>query len=90
MALTKEISYARKTALQKIQKLRAILSELPMACADFLNGIAETSSTQTRLAYAYDLRIFFHFVIESVPRVPYAPHGGCIGRSYSADHHTRP
>lgn len=65
--MPKEMNYARETAQQKTKQLRAVLSELPMACTDFLNGISETSSTQTRLAYAYDLRIFFHYVIEAVP-----------------------
>ena len=61
--MPKEMSYARETAQQKIKQLRSMLMELPLACADFLNGISETSSTQTRLAYAYDLRIFFHYEI---------------------------
>ncbi|HML46651.1 MAG TPA: tyrosine-type recombinase/integrase [Clostridia bacterium] len=65
--MPKEMSYARETAQKRIVKLRAILSELPAACADFLDGISETSSTLTRLAYAYDLRIFFHYAVESIP-----------------------
>ena len=30
----------------------------------FFRGIAQTTSTKTRLAYAYDLRIFFRYLYE--------------------------
>ena len=50
-----------------ILKIRAVLDELPSFCKLFFRGIAEYTSTRTRLAYAYDLRVFFEFLHESNP-----------------------
>lgn len=48
-----------------ILKLRAILDTLPPFCDEFFRGIADTTSTRTRLAYAYDIRVFFEFLHET-------------------------
>jgi len=48
---------------QRIEQIRSLAKELPQACGDFLRAIATTTSTLTRLAYAYDLRIFFNFLL---------------------------
>ncbi len=52
---------------QNILKLRAVLDTLPPFCQDFFRGISETTSTRTRLAYAYDIRVFFEFLHETNP-----------------------
>lgn len=52
---------------QNIQKLRAVLETLPPFCGEFFRGIADTASTRTRLAYAYDIRVFFEFLHENNP-----------------------
>ena len=43
-------------------KMRAVLATLPGFCKSFFRGIQETTSSRTRLAYAYDLRVFFEFI----------------------------
>ena len=48
-------------------KLRQIQNTLPRFCRDFFLGIKDTTSTRTRLAYAYDLRIFFDYIKENNP-----------------------
>ncbi len=48
-------------------KLRELLKTLPSFCKDYFLGIKDTTSTRTRLAYAYDLRIFFEFLHENNP-----------------------
>jgi len=48
-------------------KLRQVLNTLPKFCKDFFLGIKDTTSTRTRLAYAYDLRLFFEFIRENNP-----------------------
>ena len=48
-------------------KLRELLDTLPRFCKDFFRGIEEYTSTRTRLAYAYDLRVFFEFLHENNP-----------------------
>ncbi len=45
-------------------RLREIQKELPPFTQTFFRGIAQTTSTKTRLAYAYDLRVFFHYLYE--------------------------
>lgn len=44
--------------------MRAVLDTLPPFCKDFFRGIEEYTSTRTRLAYAYDLRVFFEYLHE--------------------------
>ena len=43
-------------------KMREVVSTLPSFCKDFFRGIQEYTSSRTRLAYAYDLRVFFEFI----------------------------
>ena len=55
-------SYREDTDAKRILQIRDILRGLPSACGDFIRSIAVTTSTLTRLAYAIDLRTFFHFL----------------------------
>lgn len=55
-------AYREQVDAQRILQIRSITRELPQACADFLRNIAVTTGTFTRLAYAIDLRTFFHFL----------------------------
>lgn len=48
-----------------ILKIREILKTLPAFCREFFHDIADYTSTRTRLAYAYDLRVFFEFMHEN-------------------------
>ena len=43
-------------------RMREIASTLPSFCKQFFWGIQEYTSSRTRLAYAYDLRVFFEFI----------------------------
>lgn len=43
-------------------KMRKVLEELPSFCKQFFRGIENNTSARTRLAYAYDLRVFFEFM----------------------------
>lgn len=42
--------------------MREVLATLPSFCKSFFRGIQEYTSSRTRLAYAYDLRVFFEFL----------------------------
>ena len=44
-------------------KIRALRAELPFFCEEFFIGVESRTTPLTRLAYAYDLRIFFDFVL---------------------------
>lgn len=48
-----------------ILKLRTVMNTLPPFCKNFFRGIEEYTSTRTRLAYAYDIRLFFEFLHEN-------------------------
>ncbi len=59
------ISYHDEVNKKNILKLRELLQELPAFCRQFFRGIQETTATRTRIAYAYDLRVFFGFLHET-------------------------
>lgn len=43
-------------------RMREVLNELPSFCKQFFRGIQEYTSSRTRLAYAYDIRVFFEYL----------------------------
>ena len=48
-------------------KLREMLKELPRFCLTFFRGIEYTTSSRTRIAYAYDLGVFFNYIKDTNP-----------------------
>ena len=70
---TMDQTYRAREDDHRIEQIRAVLKELPQACGDFLRNISMTTSTLTRLAYAYDLRIFFQFLSNERVRFAQAP-----------------
>lgn len=64
MAVIKKENYHDEQNRQNIIKLRALLETLPPFCKTFFRGIEDYTSTRTRLAYAYDIRLFFEFLHE--------------------------
>lgn len=67
MAVNKQLNYHEEQNKKNILKLRELLDTLPRFCKDFFRGIEEYTSTRTRIAYAYDLRVFFEFLHENNP-----------------------
>ena len=47
-------------------RLRALRDQLPECCEEFFVGIEPQTTTLTRLNYAYDLRIFFDYLLKNV------------------------
>lgn len=68
-----EINYHEQINIDNAAKLRSLLVTLPRFCKDFFRGIEPTTSSRTRIAYAYDLRIFFDFLAKSNPLVKDTP-----------------
>lgn len=58
-------TYHEQTNTDNTLRLREALSTLPPFCKEFFRGISETTETRTRLAYAYDLHVFFDFLHET-------------------------
>ena len=60
-------SYHDHMDVQNTLQLREILSTLPRFSKAFFRAIEPTTSTKTRLSYAYDIRTFFRFLQEENP-----------------------
>ncbi|MBQ6590469.1 MAG: tyrosine-type recombinase/integrase [Lachnospiraceae bacterium] len=60
--IAKNEKYSREQEIKNTRKMREILEELPRFCRQYFRGIEETTGARTRLAYAYDLRVFFEFL----------------------------
>ena len=58
----KKENYYIERNINDIDKIAELLDELPPFCADYFLGMESRTSPQTRLKYAYDLRIFFDFL----------------------------
>ena len=60
-------NYHDQTKIDYTLRLRELLTTLPPFAKDFFRGIENTSSIRTRINYAYDIRVFFHFLMENNP-----------------------
>ena len=60
-------SYQERRQKYVTLKTRELLQTLPPYIFDFFRGIEHTSSANTRLAYAYDIRVYLNFLHESIP-----------------------
>lgn len=63
----KELPYYEQIDRKNIQKLRIMIQKLPLFCPAFFRGIEPFTSSRTRIAYAYDLKIFFDFLQKNNP-----------------------
>ena len=61
---TSRTTYREHTDTENILKLRQVLSTLPAFCKDYFRAIDSTTTTKTRISYAYDIRIFFQFLLD--------------------------
>ncbi len=62
-------TYSQEQDEKNTLKMREILDGLPGFCRQFFRGIADTTGSRTRLAYAYDLRVFFEYLHEHNPEL---------------------
>ena len=61
------LSYHEQIDKENILKLRNLIKSLPPFCSDFFRGIEPRTSSRTRIAYAYDLHVFFNFLQKENP-----------------------
>ena len=61
------LNYQIQLEKNTILKLREILNHLPPYCKDYFKSLETRSTIRTQLAYAYDLNVFFNFLINSNP-----------------------
>ena len=65
--MDKKVTYNEQTDVENTLRLRDVLKTLPPFCRDFFRAIEPRTTTKTRISYAYDIRIFFQFLLEQNP-----------------------
>jgi len=55
-------NYHEQVKINNDIKLRELARDLPGFAMQYFRGIEHTTSSRTRIAYAYDLRTFFHYL----------------------------
>lgn len=60
-------TYHDEQDVENTLKLREVLKTLPAFSKDYFRAMEPTTSTKTRISYAYDIRIFFRFLKEMNP-----------------------
>ena len=63
----KEKAYYENVNIKNEVKLRKLLETLPPFCRQFFIGIEPTTSSRTRIAYAYDIGCFFEYLHTTNP-----------------------
>lgn len=71
-------TYHEQTYIDNTLRLREILKTMPPFAKDYFRAIEPKSSAKTRISYAYDIRVFFHFLMENNP----------VYKNYSMDQFT--
>lgn len=62
-----QLTYHEQVNVDNTLRLREILKTMPAFAKDYFRAIEPTTSTRTRISYAYDIRIFFQFLLEENP-----------------------
>ncbi len=65
--MDKTVSYHEQVNIDNVLRLRDVLKTLPPFAKDYFRAIEPTTSTRTRISYAYDIRIFFQFILSENP-----------------------
>ena len=65
--MAQNITYHEQTDMDNIRKLRDVLKTLPEFSRDYFRAVEPTTSTKTRISYAYDIRVFFQFLLSENP-----------------------
>ena len=60
-------TYHTQNYIDNTLRLREILKTLPPFARDYFRAVEPTTSSKTRISYAYDIRVFFHFLMETNP-----------------------
>ncbi|TCK98158.1 site-specific recombinase XerD [Natranaerovirga hydrolytica] len=61
--MKKEQSYHDRVDINNALKLRELMDDLPSFAFEYFRGIESTTSSKTRIAYGYDLRVFFDYIL---------------------------
>lgn len=62
-----QLTYHEQVKVDNTLRMREILKTMPDFARDYFRAIEPTTSTRTRISYAYDIRVFFQFLLEENP-----------------------
>lgn len=62
-------NYHEQVIIKNELKLRELQKQLPRFCGEFFRGIESTTSSRTRIAYGYDLVVFFNYLKSENPEI---------------------
>lgn len=62
-----QLTYHEQVNVDNTLRMREILKTMPNFARDYFRAIEPTTSTRTRISYAYDIRVFFQFLLEENP-----------------------
>lgn len=62
------VPYAKESARRHTKLIRSLLTEMPQSVADYIYAIEDQYAPLTRLAYIYDLRVFFDYLLTENPK----------------------
>lgn len=65
--MDKNLTYHDQVNIDNVLRLRDVLKTLPDFAKDYFRAIEPTTSARTRISYAYDIRIFFQFLLTENP-----------------------
>lgn len=65
--MAKPVNYYEQTNIEYTLRLRDVLKTIPDFCKDYFRAIENKTSAKTRLSYAYDIRIFFQYLLDANP-----------------------
>lgn len=61
------LTYHQEQTIENTKRLRELLKELPPWLGSFFRGIEHTKESRTRIAYAFDLKVFCEYIQASNP-----------------------
>lgn len=71
--MKKERAYYENVDKKNEERLNEMFTTLPSFCKTFFRGIEHRTASRTRVAYAYDLGVFFDFMHENNPSLKKIP-----------------
>jgi len=65
MIIMAEESYFEEQKLKNTKHLRELTAELPYFLGEFFRSLSQSASVKTCIGYAYDLKLFFQYMLQN-------------------------
>lgn len=63
----KNLTYHEQTEISYTERLRILLKDMPPYVKDYFRSVEGKTSAKTRISYAYDLQVFFNYLLNRNP-----------------------